>query len=426
MGRYEILGTLGRGNMGEVFRARDPMIDRLVALKTRRFDLVYEKKDLRFVIGKFFEEAKIAGNLIHPNIVTVYDVGQDGNYCYIAMELLEGPNLTSFNKPGKLLPWEKVLSITKKICRSLDFAHAHKIIHRDIKPANLMFSSDGRIKITDFGIAVMTQTDKTVELQVLGTPSYMSPEQTKGAHLTEQSDFFSMGIVMFELLTGTRPFQGRTLYELMDNIRYTPPPSILKLNPELPEGIELVINRALEKEPELRFGSGKEFAEAIDQARKGKLIAVRDMKAAKKAELLKSVDFFRPFSRAEIEDLTRFGTFIRYQKGQVVLREGDVDTTFFVLLNGAVRVIKNNKRIADLPAGACFGEMGAFTKTPRTAHVVARDSCIVLKLDLKVMEKKAPALKTKFYQIFIETLIDRLEKTTARLSTLEHEDADKK
>jgi serine/threonine-protein kinase len=402
--------------MGEVFRARDPMIGRFVALKTRRFDLVYEQKDLKFVTDRFFEEARIAGNLVHPNIVTIFDVGQDGDYCFMAMELLEGENLTSFNKEHVLLPPAKTVDLVKRVCLALDFAHSHKVIHRDIKPANLMFTRDGRIKITDFGIALLARADHSNEFQVMGTPSYMSPEQTKGLNLTKQTDFFSLGIVLFELLAGKRPFQGRTLYELMDNIRYGPAPSLLSFNPKLPAGLDQVVQRVLEKEPELRYRTGREFAEELDRAMKGMQIPVKDLKATKKAYLLKSIDFFRSFSRVEIEEVTQYGTFIRYEPGHVIVREGDVDTTFFVLLNGTVRVIKNNRKIADLPKGSCFGEMGAFTKTPRTAHVVAREPCIVLKLDLKVLERESPDLRLKFYQVFIETLISRLETTTKRLS----------
>ncbi len=416
IGRYQILGSLGRGNMGEVFRARDPMIGRMVALKTRRFDLVYEQKDLQFVIDKFFEEARIAGNLVHPNIVTVFDVGQDGDYCFIAMELLEGENLTAFNKEGTLLPQERVADLVKRVCLALDHAHSHGVIHRDIKPANLMFTRDRRIKMTDFGIAMMTRGENTNDFQVMGTPSYMSPEQTKGLKLTERTDFFSLGVVFFELLTGRRPFQGRTLYELMDNIRYSPAPSVLGYNAKLPPGIDQVIQRALDKEPELRYRSGKQFAEEIDRAMKGHPLSVNDIKGAKKAALLKSVEFFRSFDRREIEEVTQYGTFIRYEPAQVIVREGDVDTTFFVLLAGSVRVIKNKRKIIDLTKGACFGEMGAFTKTARTAHVIARQPCVVLKLDLKVLERQSPTLKLKIYQVFIETLIQRLEHTTKRLS----------
>ncbi len=256
------------------------------------------------------------------------------------MELLEGENLTLFNKEDMLLPPAKVVDLVKKICIALDFAHSNNVIHRDIKPANLMFTRDGRIKITDFGIAMAVRTDHSSDFQVMGTPSYMSPEQTKGLNLTKQTDFFSLGIVLFELLAGRRPFHGRTLYELMDNIRYAPAPSILSFNSKLPAGLDQVIQRSLEKEPELRYRTGQEFAEELDRAMKGMQIPVRDLKATKKAYLLKAIDFFRSFSRVEIEDVVQFGTFIRYESGQVVVREGDVDTTFFVLLRGSVRVIE--------------------------------------------------------------------------------------
>ena len=415
IGRYQIIDTLGRGNMGEVFRARDPMIGRMVALKTRRFDLVYEKKDLRFVIDKFFEEARIAGNLIHPNIVTVFDVGRDGDYCFIAMEMLDGDNLTSHNKEDTLLPPFKVMELVRQVCLALDFAHSRNVIHRDIKPANLMFSRERIIKITDFGIATLAG-NSTADLQVMGTPSYMSPEQTKGLRLTPQTDFFSLGVVFFELLVGRRPFLGRTLFELMENIRYAATPSILSFNKKLPASLDRIIHRVLEKEPELRYQSGQELASDIEQVMAGKSIPVRDLKATRKADLLKPLDFFKGFSRKEIEELIRHGVFIRYNKSQVIVREGEVDTTFFILLVGRVRVIKNNRKIADVTKGACFGEMGAVNKSPRTAHVVAQEQCIVFKLDLKVLERESPDLKIKFYQVFIETLIHRLEQTTRMLS----------
>jgi len=206
---------------------------------------------------------------------------------------------------------------------------------------------------------------------------------------------------------------------LMENVRYAAAPPLLTFNPKLPPGLDQVIQKALEKEPELRYRRGKEFAAAIDRAMKGGYIEVQDIKSSRKADLLRPIEFFHSFSRAEIEEVTRYGTFIRYGKSQVIVREGDVDTTFFILLSGSVRVIKNNKKIADLNRGACFGEMGAFTRTPRTAHVVAREPCIVLKLDLKVLERDCPELKLKFYQVFIETLINRLEETTKRLSAIE-------
>ena len=415
IGRYEILDALGRGNMGEVFRARDPMIGRMVALKTRRFDLLYEKQDLQFVINRFFEEARIAGNLVHPNIVTIYDVGQDGEQCYIAMELLEGESLTCCNTKDSLLPTDAVVEMIKKICMALDFAHSHDVIHRDIKPANLMLTTDKNIKLMDFGIALSAHGDRAQGLEVMGTPSYMSPEQTSGLRLTRQSDFFSLGVVMFELLCGQRPFQGRTLYELMDNVRYAPPPSIVKINPSLPPALDVVIEKVLEKEPDLRYSSGAELAEELDRAMKGQSIVVRDFKSSRKAEFLKSIPFFRAFTRDQIEATVRFGRFIRYDKSHVIVREGDTDTTFFILIHGKVKVVKNNKRVATLGAGDCFGEMGAVTRAPRSAHVLAKEPCLVLKLDLKVLERENPELKIKFYELFLNTLSERLATTTRRL-----------
>jgi eukaryotic-like serine/threonine-protein kinase len=414
IGRYEILGTVGRGNMGNVYFARDPMIGRLVAIKTRRFDIVEEEKERGTFIDKFFEEARIAGNLIHPGIVTVFDVGRDEDECFIAMELLEGESLASFTKSENLMGPARVAELVRYVATALDFAHSNGVIHRDIKPANLMFTKDLRIKITDFGIATVKRASESGDFQIVGTPSYMSPEQTKGLKLTPQTDLFSLGVVFYELLLGRRPFHGRTLYELMDTIRYSPAASILTFNPDLPPGLDDVIQRTLEKEPDRRYASGLELASEIEQAMKGRRIPRRDIKTTKKADLLKSIQFFRGFSGEEIEEIIRLGAFIRYNPSQVIVREGDVDTTFFVLVSGTVRVYRNNRKIEDLHKGSVFGEMGAFTNSQRTAHVIAREICIVLKLDLKLIERESGDLKIKFYQVFIETLVSRLEKTTKR------------
>ena len=240
----------------------------------------------------------------------------------------------------------------------------------------------------------MLTRSATSDLQVMGTPSYMSPEQTKGLKADPANGFLFPGCGFFR--TPGRQDGPSWDEPFMNSWRISGTPLLpryYRSTPKLPAGLDRIIQRALEKEPAIRYRDGKEFAKDIEQVLKGRSLPTRDIKATRKADLLKPIDFFHSFSRKEIEEITRYGTFIRYEKSQVIVREGDVDTTFFILLYGKVRVIKNNRKIADLPKGACFGEMGAINKTPRTAHVIAREPCLVLKLDLKVMERESPDLK---------------------------------
>ena len=212
--RYEILGELGHGAMGVVYKGRDPIIDRLVAIKTIRFDRLYEEQEIQGLKDRFFKEAQAAGKLSHPNIVTIFDVGEDRGLSYIAMEYVEGEVLSQYLLQDHLLPVDEVLEIIAQAAEALDFAHQRKIVHRDIKPANIMRTSEGQIKVMDFGIAKFPSSTLTQAGSILGTPSYMSPEQIRGEDLDGRSDLFSLGCILYELLTGVKPFRGESLAAL--------------------------------------------------------------------------------------------------------------------------------------------------------------------------------------------------------------------
>ncbi len=259
VGRYEVLSELGQGAMGIVYKARDPKIDRLLAIKTIRFSDEFEEDRLKEIKDRFFREAKIAGQLSHPSIVAVYDVGEDFDLSYLVMEFLTGENLQKYCKKGNLFPLRKVLHILAQTADALDYAHSQKVVHRDIKPANIMLLKDGRIKVTDFGIAKAVSDSKTKSGIVLGTPNYMSPEQINGYDLDGRSDIFSLGVVFFELLTGQLPFRGSTLANLFYQITQAKHPSAREFNPQIPEPMEQIIDKALAKKRANRLDAA-EFA----------------------------------------------------------------------------------------------------------------------------------------------------------------------
>ena len=264
LGRYQVEKELGKGAMGVVYLGKDPKIGRVVAIKTMALSQEFEADELEDVRQRFFREAETAGRLNHPNIVTIYDAGEEHDLAYIAMEFLKGKDLVPQTKQGALLPLPKTLSIIARVAEALSYAHLQNVVHRDIKPANIMYDPQAdAVKVTDFGIARITDSSKTKTGMVLGTPSYMSPEQLAGKKIDGQSDLFSLGVTLYQLSCGSLPFQGDSMTQLMFKIANEPPIDILGLNPALPECVVEIINKALAKNVAERYQSGDEFAQAV-------------------------------------------------------------------------------------------------------------------------------------------------------------------
>ena len=269
LGRYQVEKELGKGAMGVVYAGKDPKIGRVVAIKTMALSAEFEADELADAKERFFREAETAGRLNHPNIVTIFDAGEEHDLCYIAMEFLKGKDLVAHTKQPNLLPPDKVLSIVERVADALGYAHSMGIVHRDIKPANIMYEAESDTpKVTDFGIARITDSSKTKTGMVLGTPSYMSPEQLAGKKIDGRSDLFSLGVTLYQMLCGKLPFEGESMTQLMFAIANSPHPPIRQYNPALPEWMDLLIEKALAKDADKRFQNGAELAEAIRQARK--------------------------------------------------------------------------------------------------------------------------------------------------------------
>lgn len=266
LGRYQVEKELGKGAMGVVYLGRDPKIGRIVAIKTMALSQEFEADELDEVKQRFFREAETAGRLNHPNIVTIYDAGEEHDLAYIAMEFLKGRDLVPQTKPNNLLPLPKTLTVVARVAEALAYAHQQNVVHRDIKPANIMYDAQAdSVKVTDFGIARITDSSKTKTGMVLGTPSYMSPEQLAGKKIDGQSDLFSLGVTLYQLACGSLPFQGDSMTQLMFKIANEPPTDILGVNPALPECLVAIISKALAKDVAARFRSGEEMAQALRQ-----------------------------------------------------------------------------------------------------------------------------------------------------------------
>ena len=279
LGRYEISGELGRGAMGVVYKGEDPKIHRTVAIKTLRLS-EFEEDVVGEIKERFFREAESAGLLAHPNIVTIYDCGEEHDLAYIAMEYLNGEDLEKFTRKGSLLPLRDTLFLVAHVADALDYAHSKSVVHRDIKPANIMRLKENKdIKVTDFGIARITTSSKTKTGLILGTPSYMSPDQVAAKKVDGRSDIFSLGVVLFEMLTGQKPFEADDLTSLMYKIAREKHSSPRSLNPKIPQVVEKIIDKAMEKDPEKRYQKAGQMAEHLRKV----IAKIDEVKAKKEA-----------------------------------------------------------------------------------------------------------------------------------------------
>jgi serine/threonine protein kinase len=265
-GRFEAEGVIGKGGMGVVIRARDPVIGRAVAIKVLRMEDDVGAQAQEALRSRFEQEFRSAGTLSHPGLVTIYDVGQEGDLTYIAMELVEGPSLQRLLEGGETLSLDEVLTIAQDLSEGLDHAHAAGIVHRDIKPANILFSKERRAKITDFGVAKVRSMDITMTGTLVGTPGYMSPEQILGKKVTGASDQFSLAVMIYQMLTGRLPFYANEPATVLYKIAHEEPQPPHVVNPSLPPAISAVLQRALAKDPQERYATCSELARALRHA----------------------------------------------------------------------------------------------------------------------------------------------------------------
>ena len=413
--KYELRDMLGRGAAGVVYEGFDPFLQRQVAIKIARLELSKNREEAKRYLTAFFNEAHIAGQLIHPHIVGIHDAGIEGQMRYIVMEYVPGKTLDRFAQPDTLLPMEKVVDTIFKCCRALHYAHGKGVVHRDIKPANLILSDEDVPKLLDFGIARLS-VDPTPEEGMQGTPAYMAPETIAGEPAGPQADLYSMGAVMYELLSGQRPYFAdsvhATLYQIV-NEEYRP---LKELRPDIPGVLVNIVDRALEKEPKNRYQTALEFSTDLSRA----FTSLRQQEAGiadrEKFNILKTLKFFSDFNDGEIEEVIRAGIWLTFQANAKIISEGDVENAFYIIAVGEAVVIKGKKVVSVLGHGDCFGEMGYLTKTRRTASVVSRSSTLLLKVNASLMEQASMNTQFRFQRVFLETLIERLSRSTEQIA----------
>jgi len=367
----------------------------------------------------FFNEAHTAGLLTHPNVINIYDAGVDEDNCYIVMEYIEGgKTLKQHCSSDNLLPVNKVVEIIFKCAKALDYAHRQGVVHRDIKPSNILFTPDQDVKIGDFSIAHLYNADSTTTQMggMMGSPRYMSPEQLREEHVTTQTDLYSLGVVMYELLTGRQAFPADNFSQLVNKILNEEPPAMSDHRAGLPDALSNIVSRALEKDISNRYQMGLDLAadltKAFDSLEKPK----EDISAQEKFDAVKKLEFFTGFPDAEIWEILRASNWQEYDSNDDIIVEGDMDDCFYIIVKGDVEVMKNTSVIRTLQKGDCFGEMGYLAKTKRTASIKSRGQTALMKINSTVISQVSLNCQVRFLKVFLRTLIHRLSVTTEKVS----------
>ncbi len=402
VGRYEIISKLGQGGAGVVYLGKDRYIKRLVAIKMANPTSERSRE-------RFFIEAQSAGRLNHPNIVTVYDADVYEDLCYLTLEYIDGPTLKKFCNEDSLLPLNKVVESVSSACYALDYAHNHGVVHKDIKPSNIMLDKTGAAKITDFGIAQMV--GKTAEMGVFGTPSYMSPEQAEDRDVGNQSDIFSLGCVLYELLTGVRAFSGNNNFTIMYKISNQEPESILDIRPDLPPILGQITKKALAKDVKERYQTCMAFADDLRVALRGLPGIVDDEKISDVIDYVQNAPFFNNFTKEQVRELVSSDNIIKVPIGKVVVAEGEISDTFYIILSGKLKIMKgDDEEIASIADGECFGEMAYIAGQARFATVVAATDCVLMEITPDLIDKLSKSIQFLFFKNFAMTLVRRLSK----------------
>jgi serine/threonine protein kinase len=419
IGKYQILNQLGKGATSAVYLGMDPFANRKVAVKVVEREVLGDKEHGKRFRKLFLTEASLAGKLSHPHIAAIFDAVADEEGSYIVMEYVEGGTLEQHTKHDSLLPVNKIVEIIFKCCKALDYAHRHGVIHRDIKPANILLAKDTDIKISDFGAALTTAAE-TTQVSGIGSPAYMSPEQVQEQPLTHQTDIFSLGVVMYQFLTGSLPFKATNNYSMVFQIINVdpPPPSIFR--PEIPTPVDQIVKKMLQKRLESRYQTWDELAQDLVRVFNNLQTPEQPVPDTEKFNTLRRLEFFRNFTDVDIWQVLHIANWHRIPAGTTLIREGETGTSFFILSSGEVRVTKSDRVLNVLKAGECFGEMAYVGRRPfkRSASVASVNDITVIEIKADALNAATEGCRHQFTAAFLELLVMRLESADVRLSQL--------
>ncbi len=410
IGKYVIINKVGQGSTGTVYLSHDPYYRRDVAIKVYNIEEDSDPDRARVSRKMFFNEAHMVGMLQHPNILPIYDAGEEDGSYYVVTEHIQGARtLAAYCRPDNLLRVDDVVEIIYKCAKALHYAHGRGVIHRDIKPSNVMLTIDNDVRIIDFGIAICNDSEVSRIEGIAGSPSYMSPEQVQSEDLTPRSDIYSLGAVLYELLTGFRPFRAENLSKLLHQIVYATPAPIHTYRDDLPEELENVVALTMQKDPGKRCPSGNSLAADLTRVYQDLRAKYDSLDNQEHFDLLRNLTFFHEFSHAEIWEVLRASDWHEYRDGDDIVREGEMDDRFYIIVSGQASVEANGNRIGELENGDCFGETSYVRGAKRTASIRARGPVTILRVSSTLMEQVSSSCQLRFNKVFLRSLITRLQ-----------------
>ncbi len=411
LGKYEVVKRIGRGAAGVVYRARDVDDDTPVALKVTDAQPGGGDRIGTLRYNQFLNEARASAVLEHDNIIKTYEVGEAQGLVYLAMEYVpEARTLDEFCSPDTLLPLEEVVQISLKCAAALDYAHRSGVVHRDIKPRNILLTKDGEVKVADFGIALVTGVDAadTQDQARVGSPLYLSPEQITGRTVTGQSDIFSLGVLMYELLTGRHPFMAELIPAISHNITHKQYVPIRELRRDVPPALERIVDRALKKLPAGRYRTGLDMAGDLNLIFDHIKLEQDGFGNREHFKRIRDLSFFASFPEPEIWEVLNASHWQEFEPGTQIITEGEFGDSFHILVSGEVRVKKGDTQIDVLEKGACFGEIGFVTRKKRMASIIAKNKVTVMEIRAPLIERISVGCQLRFHKAFIDTMSERL------------------
>jgi len=420
IGKFNIQRLIGKGATSSVYLGIDPFTSQKVAVKIAHQAIFSDPINGPKFKKMFMNEASLAGKLRHPHIVSVYDAGVEDDLHYIVMEYIPGHTLKQYCSAENLLPFNDVVGIVFKCCSALDYAYRHGVVHRDIKPANLLIDESNDVKISDFGTALMENSDITQVLDAVGSPAYMSPEQINSEDVTHRTDIYSLGVVMFQLFSGRLPFIAQNQPDLIRKITDEEAPSLNTLRTDIPAILIKMVERCLEKNPANRYPSWGDLAHDLTVAHSQLVLPSENVSETEQFNTLKKLTFFMDFSEVELWEVVRISKWRKFGTERSLIKEGKIGDSLFIMASGGARIMKNGSFLGVVEAGQCFGEMAYIhgKSKPRSASVISNTDVTVIKIQSDALQEASTQLQTSFDKVLLTILADRLEKTSILASLI--------
>jgi len=420
IGKYLVQWEIGEGVHSKVFLGEDKFSGDKAVIKVCQLNMFQDVASTEKFKTNFINDAGQASKLEHPHIATILDAGIEEGMYYIVAEYVSGKTLQAYCKPDKLLSFDDVVEIVFKSCNALKYAANKGVIHRDIRPSNMLLPQGTDVKISDFGTILMKTATIKQMLNAGMPPDYMPPEQIQGKELTLQSDIYSLGVVMFQLLCGQLPYNADSNVELIEKIKREPIPSILKICPDIPPNLVRILERCIQKSPEDRYQTWDEMIRDLSTVDAELEVPSESITDTKKFNLLRRLTFFVDFSDEALWEVLQIAKWGKFPAGKTILKEGKPGSSMYIVASGKARILKNGIVLGIVEEGNCFGEMSYIRgeETRRSASVVSDTEIIIIRLKADAIQKASEQVEGLLKTVLLKIMADRLEKTSMMASMI--------